>query len=95
VRGYDEREIFGDAGYVVAAELYAPPISIGAAGLRGLVFFDYGLAFDEVDGRSEELASYGAGLRFQISDSTAIRFDYGWQVDAGESRGHAGVIMEF
>ncbi|MEZ5325313.1 MAG: ShlB/FhaC/HecB family hemolysin secretion/activation protein [Verrucomicrobiales bacterium] len=95
VRGYEERETLGDAGFIVSSEIYTPVLQTGSAATRGLIFLDYGVACDEFENDSEEMASYGAGLRLQIAEKTAVRFDYGWQGETGEGRGHIGLVVEF
>jgi hemolysin activation/secretion protein len=94
-RGYAELESLGDSGFLVSAEIYTPTLEAQSTRLRWLAFLDYGVAFNEVEKESDELASYGVGLRFQVSERAAVRFDYGWQFETGESRAHAGVAVEF
>jgi hemolysin activation/secretion protein len=86
VRGYDERVVNGDDGWVINNELRSPAYRIGnltgKAGaydtLQFLIFSDYGAA------RSPEadfdLVSVGGGVRFNVSTHFQFRFDYGWQL---------------
>jgi hemolysin activation/secretion protein len=97
VRGYDERSVNGDDGWVINNELRTPAFRIGnLTGKHGsydtlqfLLFSDYGAA------RSPEadfdLVSVGAGLRFNVSTHFQFRFDYGWQLtDKGLSSASTG-----
>ncbi len=73
VRGYEEREIVGDSGYVGSFELYSPDFAarLGAAAstARVLAFVDGGHVWNELglpcrDGQTRcTLASVGMGLR--------------------------------
>ena len=92
VRGYDEREVNTDDGYIFTTELRTPPISV--AGLLGsqaikdqlqfLGFWDYGSASDHarLAGEPEEIAlsSLGMGVRYSVNTYLAVRFDYGFQL---------------
>jgi hemolysin activation/secretion protein len=111
VRGYDEREARGDSGWLLSAELRAPPVGPGGLlhvsklndQLQLLGFWDYGVAQihrplpDEK--RSIELASAGAGFRYTINSNLSLRFDYAWQlIDSGDrfgSRAHMGVLVSY
>ena len=96
IRGYDEREVNGDEGWIISNEVRTPPASLGKLfrlkkatdQLQFLGFLDYGEAHirnaltDE--DRSIELCSVGVGLRYTITHYLSVRFDYGWQLkDSG------------
>ena len=86
VRGYDERVVNGDDGWIINNELRTPAFRIGnllgKAGsydtLQFLLFSDYGAA------RSPEadfdLVSVGGGVRYNVNTHFQFRFDYGWQL---------------
>jgi hemolysin activation/secretion protein len=93
LRGYDEREVNGDGGFILVNELRGPSFSVikGASDqLTPLVFLDAGVATvnDPLPGedRTRELASTGVGLRYSLAANIAARADYGWQLrDSGAS----------
>jgi len=91
VRGYDEREVNADNGYIINTEIYAPPVTLGALlhrpelgdQLSFLVFWDYSGAYDERvvpgDPNARHLSSVGPGLRYVIGTHFSMSFDYGFQ----------------
>jgi hemolysin activation/secretion protein len=98
VRGYDERELNGDGGYLVVNELRSPSISVldklgwSAKGardsLQGLVFVDYGQAIihKPLVGQKKynDIASAGVGFRYVIAPYLSVVADFGWQLkDSG------------
>jgi hemolysin activation/secretion protein len=92
IRGYDEREINADEGYIFSTEMRTPSISIGELcghpevrdQLQILGFWDYGAASNHtlLPGEADEtpLSSVGAGVRYTINTYTSVRFDYGFQL---------------
>jgi hemolysin activation/secretion protein len=92
IRGYDEREVNSDEGYIFTTELRTPAISFGEwAGLPAfkdqlqiLGFWDYGAANNHtlLPGEVSEtpLSSVGFGLRYNINTYATIRLDYGFQL---------------
>jgi len=92
VRGYDEREVNGDEGYIFTTELRTPSISFGEIighpefrdQLQLLGFWDYGAGYNHtlLPGEVSEtpLSSIGAGLRYTINTYVSVRFDYGFQL---------------
>jgi hemolysin activation/secretion protein len=111
VRGYDERSVNGDDGWVINNELRTPAWRIGnltaTAGaydtIQFLLFSDYGAA------RSPEgdfdLLSIGGGVRYNVSTHFQFRLDYGWQLtdkglsstgtDSKDSRAHLAALLSF
>jgi hemolysin activation/secretion protein len=94
VRGFPEREIVRDSGYVANLELYSPNLAgkliPGEGNLRGLVFYDFAAAGNnplagEARQRSS-IASLGAGLRWNIQRNFNLRFDLARVIDAGGSK---------
>ncbi|MFZ5806753.1 MAG: ShlB/FhaC/HecB family hemolysin secretion/activation protein [Verrucomicrobiota bacterium] len=100
VRGYDEREVNGDTGFLMTLEVRTPPVSIAELfdaekdvqdQLQFLFFWDYGQAqFDQVAAGVNdniELSGVGPGVRYEINPYLSVRADYGFQlIDAGNTR---------
>ncbi len=92
VRGYDEREVNTDEGYIFTTELRSPPLSLGEIfhcpewqdQLQFLAFWDYGAAYNHtlLPGEASEigLSSVGGGVRYTINTYLSLRFDYGFQL---------------
>lgn len=93
VRGYDEREVNGDSGFLISSELALPTISLG--NLVGLAqasdqfqllgFIDYGGTSLHDPGPLDtipnpHLLGIGPGIRYAISPYISFRFDYGFQL---------------
>jgi hemolysin activation/secretion protein len=107
LRGYDEREANGDAGFILVNELRGPSFSVikGLSDqLTPLVFVDAGVAvLDQLlpgEDRNRELLSTGVGLRYSLATNVVARADYGWQLrDSGisptgdNSRMHVSVTV--
>lgn len=113
VRGYEEHEANGDVGYLISTEIRTPPLGIGSAlrmkkaadQLQIFGFFDYGGTQNHSllpgEDPHRQLAGAGPGMRYTISPSLTLRFDYGWQLyDTGlsarfNSRGHLGFVLAY
>ncbi len=92
VRGYDEREVNTDDGFIFTTEVRTPTISFGELGgcsafkdeLQFLGFWDYGDGSNHnpLPGETNEipLSSVGAGLRYTINTYLSIRYDYAFQL---------------
>lgn len=92
VRGYGEREVNGDGGYLVNMEIRTPPVSVGQLfGIQEamdrfqfLGFWDYGCAQNHRLLVNEDpnllLSSVGPGIRYTIGPYVSVRFDYGFQL---------------
>jgi hemolysin activation/secretion protein len=93
VRGYDEREVNGDTGYIINHELRTPWIPINIFDrenlrvnnkIQFLAFYDTAhlenqqLVAGEI--RAHGLNSAGGGLRYEIDRFFDLRFDYGFQL---------------
>jgi hemolysin activation/secretion protein len=101
IRGYDEREVNADEGYIFSTEVRTPPVSIGELfghpevhdQLQFVGFWDYGAAHNH-DLLPEEayetpLSSIGGGVRYSINTYVSVRFDYGFQLlDTGLDNDH-------
>ncbi len=109
VRGFLEREIVRDIGCFVNLEIYTPnllgKLISGEGSLRGLVFYDVGMAANDPlageDRQKISIASIGVGLRWNVGRNFNTRFDLARVVDAGGSketgdlRGHVSVYVGF
>jgi len=110
IRGYDERVIIGDNGWIINNELRTPPIPLGLLAMDDQVqflgFFDCGgerlidaIPADGID-PNRVLYSTGVGLRYTVSRHFSFRFDYGIpltekDINAEKTRFHAGVLLSF
>jgi hemolysin activation/secretion protein len=101
VRGYAERILLADGGYVVSSELRTPVIRAaeqlrpGGFGLQGLAFIDHALGWRDGDG-TETLTGAGLGIRAAVWDSANLRLDVGWGLEDGDGAEiHAGVFASF
>jgi len=105
IRGYDERDVNGDEGYILSNELRAPPFSIEKLfqvrktndQLQFLAFLDYGVAKNHTLLPDEKtnivLMGAGPGMRYSIVRFLAIRADYGFQLrETGFGRRHPSRI---
>ncbi len=93
VRGYDERVVNGDGGYLLVNELRTPVIQLNRIAnsqhqfgtLQLLAFYDLGYATNHDTEDNTALSSVGLGLRYVFSTNISARFDYGWQLkDLGD-----------
>ena len=94
VRGYDEREVNGDNGFLISTEVATPPVSLlqlfGVTAVKDqlqfLGFVDYGGTglYQNTGGStlnpSSNLLGVGPGVRYAITPYLAVRFDYGFQM---------------
>ena len=92
IRGYDEREVNSDEGYIFSTEVRTPAVSMGKLfghpevrdQLQLLGFWDYGAAHNHelLAGEADEipLSSVGGGVRYSINSYLSVRFDYGFQL---------------
>ncbi|HUR45556.1 MAG TPA: ShlB/FhaC/HecB family hemolysin secretion/activation protein [Candidatus Saccharimonadales bacterium] len=92
IRGYDERVLTGDEGWILSNEIRSPALPLGnITGIRDakdelqvLGFFDCGGArvIDPTgaDGANpnKTLASVGAGMRYTVGRNLSFRLDYGF-----------------
>jgi len=90
VRGYDERVLFGDQGFVFNLEFRTPPISpashlsahLPSDELQFLAFWDIGLvnSLEPLPGdpASSYLTSLGFGVRYRIGTNLSVRCDVGF-----------------
>jgi hemolysin activation/secretion protein len=103
IRGYDEREVNGDEGYILNVELRTPSLSVGKRlgwsrfddQLQLLAFFDHGSGYNHTalpgEPSSTDLSAVGAGLRYTINSNLSVRADWGFQLDkTGLDDDHGG-----
>ena len=92
VRGFNERAVSADSGYVANAEIYTPDFSkaTGVSGnLRALVFYDFAqgtnhnVAANSPTPARVSIASFGVGLRYALAKDVSLRFDLAQVLDAG------------
>jgi hemolysin activation/secretion protein len=105
VRGYDERIVSGDHGWLLINELRSPKIPLvglfrgklqNIDWIQALAFCDYGgtINRDHLEGHQDEiLLSVGAGLRYQFRDNLRVRFDYGYQLDRDYLNGNTSANL--
>jgi hemolysin activation/secretion protein len=95
VRGYNERVVNGDDAWLLVDEIRTPRITLGNIThqanaqdwIQGLVFCDYGRAFDRqpsatlLESFGQTLLSVGFGVRYEVAQNLRFRLDYGFQLD--------------
>lgn len=91
VRGYYNRTLNGDDGFLVSIETRSPPVNLLHHRMQGrvldniqfLAFIDYGLTREhkpepsDVIDESDYLLSIGPGIRYVIDPYFSLRFDWG------------------
>jgi hemolysin activation/secretion protein len=97
VRGYEERFLSGDGGYLATHELQRtlPPLSLGKRlpklETAAAVFWDYGRTIIKHpligEPKSAHLASVGIGLRFSIANNLSATADLARQLAENETPG--------
>jgi len=105
VRGYDEREVNRDEGYLYNVELRTPVMNLGSKlglkktsdQLQFLVFWEGGEGHNHTllpnEPARTQLESVGGGLRYTIKTNLSIRADYGFQLKKSQidqNHGHRG-----
>ncbi|HEX5804500.1 MAG TPA: ShlB/FhaC/HecB family hemolysin secretion/activation protein [Azospira sp.] len=95
VRGFYERTVAADSGYVVNLELYAPdmaPLLTLPGNLRPLLFVDAARGYSyrmpprqggSTDTEPAGIMSAGLGLRYNYKKDVQVRFDVASVLDAG------------
>jgi hemolysin activation/secretion protein len=109
VRGYDERRITSDNGFILNFEVRSPPIHLISSRvddrLQFLAFLDYGYGsdIDRVQSLDQEndLLGIGPGLRYYIGDHVSARLDWGFKliqnrfVGNGTDKLHFSIILTY
>ena len=92
IRGYNEREVNADEGYIFTTEVRTPPVSIAQIfglskvhdQLQFIGFWDYGAGNNHtvLPGERYEttLSAVGAGVRYNVNTYLSVRFDYGFRL---------------
>jgi hemolysin activation/secretion protein len=81
LRGFEERSVTGDSGYLLNLELWFPPLTV--ADLRFLVFADFGhTEYNDGDlpgneGVEFDPSSMGAGMYWAWKESLSVSLNYG------------------
>jgi hemolysin activation/secretion protein len=91
VRGFQERDIANDSGYLVNAEVYTPNVCAGITGhamqCRALAFYDTARVTrnQALPGESSQasIGSVGLGMRVGMDKNLALQLDVGHVVDGG------------
>lgn len=99
VRGFSERELLAESGYVVSGEILTPVLNFSDQRfvpiLRGIVFLDHGSGWRRGEGWESRLG-LGLGIRARWSDWLSAQLD--WAIgfhDGAEGRVHAGLFASF
>jgi len=103
VRGFDEREVVGDYGWRMSAELYTPPIYYG---VRLLGFLDSGWVKSKGPApggppSSEQITSVGVGARWQWHETVSAQVDLANVIDgsplrrAGTKKVHFNLFVRY
>ena len=102
VRGFEEREFFGDKGVRAGVEVTTPSLlDLPGTVLRLAGFADYGQVWDVATNIDTAIASAGLGLRLTLSDSVLISVDASYILDGGgvhnedPGRIHARLVWGF
>lgn len=109
VRGFEEREVNGDEGFILINELRTRSyevsnmlgIKASVGSVQFLGFFDYGRVSNRFEDSGQSLSSLGFGLRYQYGANLSANLDVGKQlvgddVDPDESSMlHFGLVLAF
>lgn len=94
VRGFLERDISGDSGAIINAEIYTPSLCAqvqnSAAQCRALAFYDAARMTRNSplpgESASASIGSIGVGMRIGVGKNLTMQMDLGHVVDAGLSK---------
>lgn len=96
VRGYEQAEFLGDAGYFLSAELRVP-IGKADSDFQGTFFVDHGSVFllQALPGErsSVSLTGVGAGLRARLWGNTFGRLDVGFPLENAGKPSRSGALI--
>lgn len=105
VRGYEERQLNSDDGFLFKTELFFPKIKFARSQqLEFLAFFDYGFAHErttsDLEKSNDWLAGIGPGVRYSIGHHLLARLDWGIKLHHNDFPGgwsmlHFGVTGSF
>lgn len=99
VRGFLERAVAADRGYVANFEAYSPDIAAGLGvpgNLKWLVFFDtaHGFNLNPSVNQKVNIASLGIGLRYNLNKDVSARIDIARVMDGVWPNGAPTVALE-
>ncbi len=92
VRGFNEREVASDSGFMGSLELYTPNLctASSATQCRTLAFYDAANVSRNRTLPGEQartsIASVGLGLRVNVDKSFSVQMDYGQVIDGSDTR---------
>lgn len=108
VRGYMERELAGDYGHAVRAELLGPAFGTESLSLRPLLFVDHGRVVKRkgagcgAAGQADcSITGAGVGLRLRFSDRAIASVEWAraqddaTQTSSGDTRAHVSIQLAF
>lgn len=103
VRGFLEREVANDKGYLATGEVYTPNLcprfGMEALQCRVLAFYDMGsvtrIAPLPGEDAKASIASFGLGLRVFKDKNVSLSLDYGHVLDAGGTQGKGDERLHF
>lgn len=103
VRGFLEREVANDQGYLVSGEIYTPnycpKLGLGTMQCRALAFYDTGYVsrISPLAGETanDSIASFGLGLRVTQDKSVTVSMDYGHVLASGGTQGKGDERVHF
>ena len=109
IRGYEEREAFGDRGFSINFEYRFDAVSSSFLGMDGrfqkLLFYDYGHLSSQgsiaSDFKSLDLSSFGVGLLGNLSANTDLSLQLGVPLsgtpttEESQPRAHFGLNLRF
>ncbi len=111
VRGFSERAVAADSGFLAITEIYAPELAkeFGIEGsFRALAFYDFGRGYNHNTAGSTipakvGIGSVGVGVRYAASRNFTVRADFVVVADAGplgtqargDRRAHAAMMLGF
>ena len=92
VRGYRQNLLLTDNGVIASAEVRLPILKIRRLGsvVKLAPFFDYGVGWNsgvDITPESNNIASVGVGLIYELGNSFSARLDYGKSLTDVENRG--------
>jgi len=107
IRGYDQRIVNGDSGFIGNLEVRTKAISLlnsprKVDQFQLLCFYDFGQSyFHSAPAGAPDgfwLQGVGVGTRYSIAQNLTFRCDYGWQLnevplDFNSSRVHLGLVL--
>ena len=111
VRGFNERAVAADSGFLAITEIYGPELAkdFGVEGsIRALAFYDIARGFNHNTAGSTVparvgIGSVGVGVRYAASKNFTVRADFVMVTDAGplgtqargDRRAHAAMLLGF